>query len=204
MIKGVVFDFGGVLYGTPLGQVARLERRAGLPPGKLSRVLDESGSKGAWGRFERGEIDLKGFVQEMGAELDRHDISVEVSALIELSGGSFNTPLLQYIKDELRGKYKTAVITNNFQIPAHKEPLWTISGLFDLVVESSIVGCRKPDPKIYDYTFTSLEIDPEEIVYIDDIGANLRYPRSLGILTIKAEGDLDLVAQVRRVLTDLN
>ena len=57
--------------------------------------------------------------------------------------------------------------------------------LFDIVVESSLVGVRKPGPKFYRFACDSLEIAPEETVFLDDLGINLKPARAMGIRTIK-------------------
>ena len=53
--------------------------------------------------------------------------------------------------------------------------------------ESSKVGLRKPDPRIYHLTCERLEVQPAEAAFLDDIGANLKSARALGMLTIKVE-----------------
>ncbi|MEL0091903.1 MAG: HAD-IA family hydrolase, partial [Pseudomonadales bacterium] len=56
---------------------------------------------------------------------------------------------------------------------------------FDLVVESSELGIRKPDPRIYQHTCNLLGIDPSEALFIDDLGINLKPAKALGMRTIK-------------------
>ena len=55
----------------------------------------------------------------------------------------------------------------------------------ELVVESSKLGLRKPDPKIYQHTCNALGIEPSEAVYLDDLGINLKPARAMGMQTIK-------------------
>jgi putative hydrolase of the HAD superfamily len=57
--------------------------------------------------------------------------------------------------------------------------------LFPVVVDSSEVGLRKPDPRIYELTCTQLEVRPTEAAFLDDIGSNLKSARALGMHTIK-------------------
>ena len=57
--------------------------------------------------------------------------------------------------------------------------------LFDLVVESSIEGIRKPNPEIYTLTCERLGIAPHEAVFLDDLGINLKPAKALGMRTIK-------------------
>jgi putative hydrolase of the HAD superfamily len=57
--------------------------------------------------------------------------------------------------------------------------------LFDLVVESSRVGVRKPDPRFYRHALEALGVAAEECVFLDDLGVNLKPARALGMRTIK-------------------
>jgi putative hydrolase of the HAD superfamily len=58
--------------------------------------------------------------------------------------------------------------------------------LFDFVIESSVVGLRKPDPRIYELACERLEVEPAETVFIDDLGINLKPARAMGMTTVKA------------------
>jgi putative hydrolase of the HAD superfamily len=62
--------------------------------------------------------------------------------------------------------------------------------IFDVVVESSVEGVRKPDPAIYQLTLDRLGIAAEAAVYLDDLGINLKPARAMGMTTIKV-GDPD-------------
>jgi len=63
--------------------------------------------------------------------------------------------------------------------------------LFEHVIESSKVGVRKPDPRIYQHACDLLGVPPEACVYLDDLGINLKPARALGMRTIKV-GDPDI------------
>ena len=200
VIKGIIFDFGGVLYGAPLSQISNLEERIGADPAQLSDLLAHSGSAGAWGRFERGEIDVARFKRDLDKELNEVGLETSASQILEVVSGHYNDTLIDYITQELLGNFQLAIVTNNFQIPAHLDPLEKVRGIFEVIVESSKVGYRKPEPSIYDRTFSLLNLAPNEIVYIDDIGANLRYPASKGAVTIKVDPTSDVVQLLRTTL----
>ena len=59
--------------------------------------------------------------------------------------------------------------------------------LFDVFLESSVEGLRKPDPRIYELVCERLGVPPEEAVFLDDIGANLKPARAMGMTTLKVE-----------------
>ena len=62
---------------------------------------------------------------------------------------------------------------------------------FDLIVESSRVGVRKPEPAFYELACEMLAIDPSACVFLDDLGINLKPARAMGMATIKV-GDPDV------------
>ncbi|RHZ53304.1 hypothetical protein Glove_443g62 [Diversispora epigaea] len=93
-------------------------------------------------------------------------------------------------------KFKIVALTNNFQFSNEDsqimEPIGgniplELKNLFDEYIESSIIGMRKPDPKIFLYTCNKLKIEPKEAIFLDDIGINLKSAKNLGMKTIKVE-----------------
>eukprot|EP00457_Paulinella_chromatophora_P021548 gb/GEZN01024035.1/.p1 GENE.gb/GEZN01024035.1/~~gb/GEZN01024035.1/.p1 ORF type:complete len:130 (-),score=11.55 gb/GEZN01024035.1/:48-437(-) len=61
--------------------------------------------------------------------------------------------------------------------------------LFDQVVESCVVGARKPDPAIFQLLSKKLQLPPDKCVFLDDIGYNCKAARKLGFYTIKVSGN---------------
>jgi putative hydrolase of the HAD superfamily len=57
--------------------------------------------------------------------------------------------------------------------------------VFDVVVESSVVGIRKPEPRFYEIACEQLGITPHEAVFLDDLGINLKPAAAMGMATIK-------------------
>jgi putative hydrolase of the HAD superfamily len=71
------------------------------------------------------------------------------------------------------------------QDPVKAASVNEVMELFDVVIESSKVGLRKPDPAIYKLACSKMDIDPTEAVFLDDLGINLKPARVLGMVTIK-------------------
>lgn len=69
--------------------------------------------------------------------------------------------------------------------PTKAQRVRQVMALFDLVVESSVEGIRKPNPKIYQLTCDRLGVAPADTVFLDDLGINLKPARALGMQTIK-------------------
>ena len=76
----------------------------------------------------------------------------------------------------------------------------TLRELFDVFIESSVEGMRKPDPRIYELACSRLGVVPGESVFLDDIGANLKPARRLGFTTIKVDEPGAALAELASVL----
>jgi putative hydrolase of the HAD superfamily len=72
--------------------------------------------------------------------------------------------------------------------------------MFDHVVESSKVGCRKPEPRFYEIACELLGVEPSECVFLDDLGINLKPARAMGMTTIKVGAADPAIAELESVL----
>jgi putative hydrolase of the HAD superfamily len=84
--------------------------------------------------------------------------------------------------------FKTGLLTNNFVTPISESgysALADVLAMFDAVVESSVVGVRKPDERFYLLACDRLGVAPDQAVFLDDLGVNLKPARALGMATVK-------------------
>jgi epoxide hydrolase-like predicted phosphatase len=81
---------------------------------------------------------------------------------------------------------RVGALTNNWQAEAPR-PSTALRDLFDVFVESAVVGLRKPDPRIYELVCEQLGVAPARVAFLDDIGRNLKPARALGMATIKVD-----------------
>jgi putative hydrolase of the HAD superfamily len=93
--------------------------------------------------------------------------------------------------------FKTACLTNNMVggdgLTEHPEnsreaAIDLIMERFDTVVESSKVGCRKPETRFYEIACELLDVEPHQCVFLDDLGINLKPAAAMGMQTIKVLG----------------
>jgi len=93
--------------------------------------------------------------------------------------------------------FKTALLTN---ISREGEAIFTklfpVDELFDVVVDSSKVGMRKPDPAIYRLTCERLGIAPERCLFIDDLLCNVEAAQALGMQTIQCLDPVEVAGEV--------
>src|SRR5207302_1315443 len=79
--------------------------------------------------------------------------------------------------------YRTALVTNNVaEFGDGWRQLIPVDELFELVVDSSQVGVRKPDPRIFRLALEQLDgVRPEQAVFLDDFEANVAGARQVGM-----------------------
>ncbi len=183
MIRGVLFDLGGVVFESPLAVIDDFERERGLPRGAVGRVVVASGDDGAWARHERGELSRPAFVEAFTAELADAGYEVDVAELMDRIEGTFRPrpEMLAAIDRLRRAGLRLGAVTNNWT-PFGDHP---VLRRFDVVVESVLEGVRKPDPEIYRRALERLGVAPADAVMLDDLGPNLKPARALGMATIK-------------------
>jgi putative hydrolase of the HAD superfamily len=71
-----------------------------------------------------------------------------------------------------------------------------VMALFDHVIESSKIGIRKPDPRIYALMCEALDVEPSTCIYLDDLGINLKPARAMGMATIKVMDEAQALAEL--------
>jgi epoxide hydrolase-like predicted phosphatase len=186
-ICAVIFDLGGVVLGSPLHAIADYERELGIPEGLVNRVVVDTAPHGAWSRLERGEISLEDFYADFDGECAAAgpDFSAR-EMMARMGAASEPRPRMLAAIAQLRElSFKVAALTNNWVTEDPGQGSGALSVLFDRFIESSVVGLRKPDPRIYQHACRELEIEPHQAVFLDDIGGNLKAARALGMTTIK-------------------
>ena len=201
-VAAVLFDFGGVLSSSPFDAFARYERASALPEGFIRRLNATNPDTNAWARLERAELDFDSFCTAFETEAADAGGRLDARALFASFAGELRPAMLEAVA-RCRRHCKTGLLTNNFVTPlAHQRDstLGQVLALFDAVVESSVVGVRKPDERFYRLACEMLGIVPGEAVFLDDLGVNLKPARNMGMRTIKVtDGDAAL-AELEEVL----
>jgi putative hydrolase of the HAD superfamily len=142
----------------------------------------------AWHRLERGEIDMAEYyaiiVERAPALLGRSIDFDAYGRFMRSSAPGVHWEVVHRIR-ELRGAVKLGLLTNNVkEFGEHWRSTFPIDELFEVVVDSSHVGMRKPDPEIYLLTCAQLGIEPGDAVFVDDNADNVAAARALGMETV--------------------
>lgn len=202
-IEAVLFDYGGVLAGSPFETFARYERDQGLPEGFLRTLNATNPHDNAWARLERNELGFDDFCEAFEAEAAAAGATVDTRALFGALTGELRPEMVEAVR-RCSDRFKTGLLTNNFVLPTTDTPagsaLAEVAGLFDAVVASSEVGLRKPDARFYELACEKLDVEPSRAVFLDDLGVNLKPARAMGMVTIKVVDPPAALAELEAVL----
>jgi len=189
-IRAVVWDFGGVLI-TPITQL--LDEIAvwhGITMVEMLDVLmgprESSTADHPWHRAERGELSTSALQAEVAPFAASAGLTLRGDEYERLLCGVFDVhhDVVERIGELQAAGYRTGLLTNSFKefrdhLEAHVD-----FGVFDVVVDSSEVGLRKPEPEIYALTTEMLGVPADKILYLDDFAANLVGAEAAGWQTI--------------------
>jgi putative hydrolase of the HAD superfamily len=199
----VLWDFGGVISTSPFESFNRYEEAHGLPRDFIRGLNATNSDTNAWACFERGELDRDGFALRFEEEARLAGGRLYAQDVLAMLGGAIRPEMAEAVR-RCHAAMKTALLTNNFI--AEGEARSEFGGLldyFDVIIESSKSGLRKPDPRVYRLACDSLGVEPSQAVFLDDLGVNLKPARAMGIKTIKvlsadqALADLEAVTGLR-------
>ena len=192
-LEAVIWDFGGVFTTSPFEAFNRYEAARGLPKDLIRTVNATNPLENAWALFERAEIDRGGFDLKFLEESTALGHPVRGADVLPLLSGDVRPRMVEALRI-CKGRFKVGCITNNMAqghgpgMAASAEGASrsaAIMALFDLVVESSKLGIRKPDPRIYQIACEQLGVAPGVCVYLDDLGINCKPAFELGMKAIK-------------------
>ena len=200
-IAAVVFDIGGVVQESPLHAIARYEADHGLAPHAINRAVVATGERGAWSRLERGELTLERFFAPFEADCRAHGVEVSGERLMAYiaRAGVARPPMVRAIRRIRERGLRVGALTNNWATEAPRPP-HPVREHFDVFIESSVVGLRKPDRRIYELACRELGVAPAQAAFLDDIGGNLKPARALGITTIKVSDPMVALRELSDVL----
>ncbi|MGZ5342562.1 MAG: HAD family hydrolase [Solirubrobacterales bacterium] len=208
-IRAVISDFGGVLT-TPLVQsFAAVQDRTGIPFEELGKAMTEIAEReGAHPLYEleKGEITEADFLARLRQELEPvlgYPPEMHRFSEIYFEALHPNEPMIALMR-ELKGRgLRMAMLTNNVR---EWEPRWRsmlpVDEIFELVVDSAFVGCRKPEPEIYELTLIRLGdgIAASDCLFIDDIEHNCAAAEELGMTAVHYRHPEQAAGEIRKAL----
>jgi putative hydrolase of the HAD superfamily len=198
-LKAVLFDVGGVILTSPFEAFAEYERAHRLPPGFIRSLNATNSDDNAWARLERNAVTFEEFCRLFEAEARSAGHELDADAVMRLLAGEIRPAMVTAVR-RCQERLRTAALTNNFTLPDGDPAMTEVRELFDVIVESSRIGVRKPDPRFYELACAELDVSPTESVFLDDLGVNLKSARALGMRTIKVDDPARAIADLETVV----
>ena len=199
--SAILWDFGGVFTSSPFEAFNALEERLGVPADFIRHTNAINPESNAWAQFESNSVSLDEFDVLFADESEARGYRVPGKEVIAMLSGTLRPRMVEVLK-ECKKHYKVACITNNVRAgegpgmareKSKANAVAKVMALFDLVVESSIEGVRKPNPEIYTLTCERLGIACSDAIFLDDLGINLKPAKALGMRTIKVVSEAQAI-----------
>ena len=200
--KAIIWDFGGVITSSPFEAFNEFEEANSLPKDIIRTINSENPDMNAWAQFESNSITIGQFNDLFLKEAKAKGFDIKGRDIIKLLKGSIRENMVSFLR-ELKSDFKLGCITNNVKSSSEENTdneTEEAMSIFDHVIESSIVGIRKPNPEIYMMSCDALNVSPDQCIYLDDLGINLKPARELGMTTIKVIQPEDAIQEVRNLL----
>jgi len=203
--RAVFWDFGGVILSSPFDAFLLYEAQKGLPGGFLRQVNATNPDTNAWAALERNEVTPRDFDDLFLAESTHLGHPVPGADVLKLLAGEIRPAMVQALDTVKAAGYRMACLTNNVTggdgaTPERREAIAAVMSRFDAVIESSKVGCRKPETRFYEIACETLQVSANECVFLDDLGVNLKPAAAMGMHTIKVINPDDALAALSAAL----
>lgn len=185
MVKAIIFDFFGVIWGAPYESWLRHHG-----------YKREGGYRAIADKADIGQISMSEFFDYLstlsGQPAD--EIRTEFDTVERI-----DYEVIKLIK-ELKSKYIIGLLSNASSSYI-REILQRndLEQYFDEVIVSSEVGCAKPSRQIYDTALKRLGVDPSEAVFIDDNKFCINGARSVGMHGILFESAAQTEEKLRKL-----
>ena len=209
MIRAVFWDFGGVITTSPFDSFNIYEESKNLPKDLIRTINSTNPDNNAWAKLERSEIDQEEFDSLFKVESQQFGHSVPGKQVLALLKGQIRPEMVKALR-EIKDKLIQGCLTNNIQSTEGQETETDnaaisgthqeIMGLFDFVFESSKENVRKPDPRFYQLACKRGKVNPNEVIFLDDLGINLKPAKILGMRTIKVVKAEDALKDLQDLL----
>ncbi|HET7508033.1 MAG TPA: HAD family phosphatase [Solirubrobacterales bacterium] len=206
-IEAIVSDFGGVLTTPLLGSFERVQDEIKIPAEYLGQALraatEERGDNPLF-ELERGELEESEFLDLLSVNLEPllgHRPHLHRFREVYFDALDPNEPMIELMRELKTGGLKMAMLTNNVR---EWEPLWRsmmpVDEIFEEVVDSAFVGCRKPEGRIYRLTLERIGLAPEACLFVDDLEVNCEGAEKAGMKAVHFRDNEQAIAEIRAAI----
>jgi len=207
-IEVVVSDFGGVLTSPLVQSFMAFQDKTGITSETLGRAMhaaSEANGENPLFEMERGEITEVAFLEKLTTQLEPllgHPPEMHRFKDIYFEALKPNPEMIDLMREPKAGGYRMAMLTNNVR---EWEPLWRsmlpVDEIFETVVDSGFVGCRKPEPRIYALTLERIGAPAEACLFVDDVEVNCEGARRAGMSAVHFRDNEQAMGEIRAALS---
>jgi putative hydrolase of the HAD superfamily len=196
--RGLLLDIGGVVHNTGVHMVGRLaEREPAMRPvieriGGIASDRDE-----LWQRMLRRQVTERDYWTQRAAELgaavgQTWDARALMDRFYELPKHEWLcAATIELMTDAKAAGLRVGALTND--MTAFHGPEWVARQehlkLFDVIVDASLTGVMKPDPRAFRGGADALGLPAEQIVFLDDMPWNVDGAREAGLTAVRVLWD---------------
>jgi putative hydrolase of the HAD superfamily len=207
-IEAVISDFGGVLTTPLLQSFIAFQDETGITTEKLGQAMaaatEGNGGENPLFEMERGELSEEGFLEKLTEALEPllgHRPEMHRFKEIYFRALEPNPPMIELMRELRDAGYRMAMLTNNVR---EWEPLWRpmlpVDEIFETVVDSGFVGCRKPESRIYALTLERLDLGAGSCLFVDDVEVNCEGARRAGMRAVHFRDNEQAIGEIRSAL----
>ena len=197
----MIFDYGGVLTTSPFAGLEVWDQKMGLVQGTLRDLLfgdyHDGDGDGLVPRLERGELTIADFTAELTAQLPERVEFGQVLGTYDFGVHWMMVARARRLRDE---GYRVGLLTNNVKEYGDAWRATIPVEIFDDIVDSSVVGVRKPDARIFVMAAERLGVTPPECVFLDDVTHNVAGAQAVGMAGIVVDNPWAAIDELDRVL----
>jgi putative hydrolase of the HAD superfamily len=203
----VVSDFGGVLTSPLVESFMAFQDQTGITTetlGKAMQAAAEAEGENPLFAMERGEITEVAFLEKLTVQLEPllgHPPEMHRFKEIYFEALQPNPEMIALMRELKAAGYRMAMLTNNVR---EWEPLWRsmlpVDEIFETVVDSGFVGCRKPESKIYALTLERIGAAAEACLFVDDVEVNCEGARRAGMTAVHFQSNEQAIDEIRAAL----
>jgi putative hydrolase of the HAD superfamily len=206
-IEAVISDFGGVLTTPLIESFMAFQDQTGITTEVLGQGMQAATAANGDNplfEMERGEITEVAFLEKLSDSLEPllgHRPEMHRFKEIYFEALDPNPPMIDLMRELKAAGYRMAMLTNNVR---EWEPLWRsmlpVDEIFETVVDSGFVGCRKPESKIYELTLDRISLPAESCLFVDDVLVNCEGAETAGIAAVHFQDNQQAIAEIRQAL----
>lgn len=197
-LSGLLLDIGGVVHNTGVRMVERLARREPA----MQPVIEEIGGIASdrdelWQRMLRRQVTERDYWAQRAAELgaavgETWDTRALMDRFYQLPEHEWLcAPTIELMTDATAAGLRVGALTND--MTAFHGPEWVARQahlkLFDVIVDASLTGVMKPDPRAFRGGADALGVPAEQIVFLDDMPWNTEGARQAGMTAVRVPWD---------------